>query len=153
MVWYPNYVDDELTLDALTTAVTALAFASRTLEKSSDSMTLPQFRVLTLITNSPDRASRIAQGADVTRPSLTGLLDGLVAKGWVQRSDVDGDRRGVSLAITPAGAKAYSEAQAAMAGSIKELLEHADGKTARRALDGLVALHAALVARRDRSAA
>ena len=146
-------MDDELTLEALTTAVTALAFTSRTLEKSTDAMTLPQFRVLTLINNNPDRASRIAQGADVTRPSLTGLLDCLVAKGWVERSDVDGDRRGVSLAITAAGTKAYNDAQAAMAAAIKELLGHADGKTARRALDGLVALHAALVARRDRNAA
>ena len=116
-------------------------------------MTLPQYRVLTLIKNSPERASRIAAAADVTRPSLTGLLDGLVAKGWVERSDVDGDRRGVSLAITAAGAKAYNGAQAAMGAAVQELLGTADPKTARRALDGLVALHEALVARRDRSAA
>ncbi len=116
-------------------------------------MTLPQYRVLTLVKNSPDRASRIAQGADVTRPSLTGLLDGLVAKGWVARSDVDGDRRGVSLAITAAGAKAYDAERAAMGAAIQELLGHTDAKTARRAIDGLVALHQALVTRRDRNAA
>ena len=126
---------------------------SRTLERASEQMTLPQYRVLTLIKNSPERASRIALAADVTRPSLTGLLDGLVAKGWVERSDVDGDRRGVSLAITPAGAKAYNDAQAAMGAAVQELLGTADAKTARRALDGLVALHQALVARRDRNAA
>jgi DNA-binding MarR family transcriptional regulator len=141
-------VDDELI-----SAVTALAFASRTLEKALEHVTLPQFRVLTLITNSPDRASKIAQGANVTRPSLTGLLDGLVAKGWVARSDVDGDRRGVTLTMTPAGTKAYGEARASMASAIAELLGHADAKTSRRALDGLVALHQVLLTRRDRSAA
>jgi DNA-binding MarR family transcriptional regulator len=141
-------VDDELT-----SAVTALAFASRTLERALEQMTLPQYRVLTLIVNSPERASRIAERADVTRPSLTGLLDGLVAKGWVARSDVDGDRRGVSLAITPAGTTAYEHARTAMTEAVQELLGHADGKTARRALDGLTALHTALLARRDRSAA
>jgi DNA-binding MarR family transcriptional regulator len=141
-------VDDELT-----SAVTALAFASRTLERALEQMTLPQYRVLTLITNSPERASRIAERADVTRPSLTGLLDGLVAKGWVARSDVDGDRRGVSLAITPAGAAAYAKARTSMGDAIQELLGHADGKTARRALDGLTALHTALKLRRDRDAA
>ena len=146
-------MDNELTPEELDIAVRALAFVSRTLEKSTETMTLPQFRVLTLIVNSPDRASRIAAGADVTRPSLTGLLDGLVAKGWVTRSEVDGDRRGVSLAITPAGANAYNDAQAAMATAVQDLLGHADPKTARRALDGLVALHQALVARRDRTAA
>jgi DNA-binding MarR family transcriptional regulator len=138
-------VDDELTA-----AITALAFAGRTLEKALEQMTLPQYRVLTLIANSPERASRIAQAADVTRPSLTGLLDGLVTKGWVARSDVDGDRRGVSLAITPAGETAYDEAQAAMAAAIQELIGSADQKRARRALDGLVALRQIQVARRDR---
>lgn len=137
--------------DELTSAVTALAFASRTLEKALEQMTLPQYRVLTLITNSPERASRIAEGADVTRPSLTGLLDGLVAKGWVARSDVDGDRRGVSLAITPAGEAAYALARTAMGEAVQDLLGHADGKTARRALDGLTALHKAMLARRDRT--
>ena len=139
--------------DELISAVRALAFANRTLEKALDQMTLPQYRVLTLIANSPERASRIAQTADVTRPSMTGLVDGLVAKGWVTRSDVDGDRRGVSLAITPDGAQAYDTAQTAMGNAIEELLGHADAKTTRRALDGLVALHHALLAKRDRTAA
>lgn len=139
--------------DELISSVRALAFASRTLEKALGQMTLPQYRVLTLITNSPERASRIAQTADVTRPSMTGLVDGLVAKGWVTRSGVDGDRRGVSLAITPEGAHAYDAAQHAMGAAIQELLGHADTKTARRALDGLVAFHEALLAKRDRSAA
>lgn len=139
--------------DELISAVRALAFANRTLEKALDQMTLPQYRVLTLIANSPERASRIAQTADVTRPSMTGLVDGLVAKGWVTRSDVDGDRRGVSLAITPEGAQAYDTAQTAMGTAIEELLGHADAKTTRRALDGLVALHHALLAKRDRTAA
>jgi len=139
--------------DELISAISAIAFASRTLERASEHVTLPQYRVLTLITNSPDRASRIAQNADVTRPSLTGLLDGLVSKGWVERSDVDGDRRGVSLAMTPAGKTAYEQARNSMTAALSELLGHADGKTARRALDGLVALHEALLARRDRSAA
>ncbi len=139
--------------DELISAVKGLAFASRTLEKALERMTLPQYRVLTLIANSPDRASRIALAADVTRPSLTGLLDGLVAKGWVERSDVDGDRRGVSLGITAEGAQAYEDAQAAMGAAVQELLGGADAKTARRALDGLVALHQALVTRRDRNAA
>jgi DNA-binding MarR family transcriptional regulator len=141
-------VDDELI-----SSVRALAFASRTLEKALEQMTLPQYRVLTLIANSPERASRIAQTADVTRPSMTGLVDGLVAKQWVTRSDVDGDRRGVSLAITAEGAKAYDAAQTAMASAVQELLGHTDAKTARRALDGLVAFHQALLAKRDRSAA
>ncbi|HUR78057.1 MAG TPA: MarR family transcriptional regulator [Acidimicrobiales bacterium] len=137
--------------DELVSAVSALAFASRMVEKATEHVTLQQYRVLTLITNSPDRASRIAQGADVTRPSLTGLLDGLVAKGWVERSDVDGDRRGVSLAMTSAGAQAYDEARTAMADALQDLIGHADESTARRALDGLVALHQALTARRDRT--
>src|SRR3954471_21197638 len=73
---------------------------ARVLERTLDDMTLPQFRVLTLIATSQERASRVAEKAAVSRPSLTGLLDGLEARGWVRRVEVDGDRRGVGREVT-----------------------------------------------------
>src|SRR4051812_49446936 len=87
---------------------------ARVLERALDDMTLPQFRVMTLIASSPERANRLAERAAVSRPSLTGLLDGLEAKGWVQRVTVAGDRRGVSLAGTAEGAAALARGERAM---------------------------------------
>src|SRR5262245_47564880 len=109
LVRYPNDVGSELS-----GAVRALAMGARVLERALDDMTLPQFRVLGLIASSPDRANRLAERAAVSRPSLTGLLDGLETRGWVQRVNVEGDRRGVSLEVTPAGVAALKHATRAM---------------------------------------
>src|SRR6476469_4863175 len=94
-------------------AARALAFGARVIERALDDMTLPQFRVLTLIASSPERASRVAEKAAVSRPSLTGLLDGLEARGWVRRVEVDGDRRGVGLEVTAEGRAALRAAERA----------------------------------------
>ena len=96
--------------------------AGRVLERSLTDMTLPQFRVLSVIASSPERANLIAEKAAMSRPSLTGLLDGLEARGWVQRVDVVGDRRGVSLEVTLAGAAALRTAEKAMTTELELVL-------------------------------
>lgn len=135
--------------DELISGVSAVAFASRTIERSLEHMTFPQFRVLYLIASSPERASRLAERAAVTPPSLTGILDGLVAKGWVERSNVDGDRRGVTLTITPSGQKAFDDARQATTAALDELFDHVDGKTKAKALAGLAALQQAMRSRSE----
>lgn len=142
IIRYPNHVGHELVV-----GVKAVAFASRALERGLDDLTLPQFRILTLLSSSPERASRIAELAAVSRPSLTGILDGLEAKGFIRRQDVAGDRRGVQLDVTAAGRKALSKAEKDTAASLGELLARLEPDTRRTALDGLVALHTALVTR------
>ena len=116
---------------------------ARVLERSLDDMTLPQFRVLVLIATSPERANRLAERAAVSRPSLTGLLDGLEARGWVQRVHVDGDRRGVSLEVTREGATALKQAERAMTRELDEVLRSAGGDRA-LVVDGLDALGQAI---------
>jgi DNA-binding MarR family transcriptional regulator len=137
----------------LSTAVRALAIGGRVLERALDDMTLPQFRVLRAIDASPERASRIAEKAAVSRPSLTGLLDGLEARGWVERSEVAGDRRGVGLAVTADGRTALRAADRAMTARLNEVLAAGDPADAALVLDGLAAfartidvVHAALSA-------
>lgn len=135
--------------DELISGVSGLAFASRSIERSLEHMTLPQFRVLMLIASSPERASRLAERAAVTPPSLTGILDGLVAKGWVERSNVDGDRRGVTLAITDKGQAAFDAARQATTDALDEILGHLDPKDRAKALHGLALLQSAMRARSD----
>ncbi len=112
-------------------------------------MTLPQFRLLSLVATAPERASRLADRAAVTRPSLTGILDGLVTRGWVERSDVDGDRRGVTLTITPAGQTAYDAATAATTAALDDVLASADAKTRAKIVGGLVAFRTLLQERAE----
>jgi DNA-binding MarR family transcriptional regulator len=85
-------------------------------------MTLAQFRVLSVVASSPERASRIAERADMSRPSLSGLLDGLASRGWVERRVVAGDRRGVRLEVTPDGHVALRRAQTAVSEAMAAIL-------------------------------
>jgi len=130
--------------DPLRAPTLTLAVLARVLERTLDDMTLPQFRVLSLIASSPERAGRIATRADVSRPSLTGLLDGLVQRGWVQRVHVAGDRRGVSLEITDAGRAALDQARLATTSRVASLLDRLDDRERELALDGMAALGRAL---------
>lgn len=127
--------------------VRALAFAARALERSLEDMTLPQYRVLRLVASSPERASRIAERAAVSRPSLSGILDGIEARGWIRRVEVEGDRRGVRPVPTDAGLEALWRAEEAMSGELVAMtasLAAADAAAVRR---GLLLLGEALSAR------
>lgn len=140
-----------MTTADLAAAARAVAFTARRLERCLDDMTLPQLRVLTLVASSPERANRIAELAAVSRPSLTGLLDGLEARGWVRRVDVVGDRRGVLLEVTEHGTEALAAADVAMARALAELLEVTDDPDERAAVEaGLAALGRLLITHRDR---
>ncbi len=110
------------------------------LERSLDELSLPQFRVLSLIASSPERAGRIATLAGVSRPSLTGVLDGLVQHGFVRRVDVAGDRRGVSLEITDDGRAALDRAQDSVVARLDAVLAQVSATDRRAVLDGLAAL-------------
>jgi len=132
-------MDPELPDPALHRAVRTLAYASRGLERAAAPLSLPQYRILALVAAAPERASRLAQRVDVTKASLTGVIDALEGRGLIARTDVDGDRRGVSLALTEAGTAALAEADASLCtwlGSVLALTERPTDVTAALALLG-----------------
>jgi DNA-binding MarR family transcriptional regulator len=129
-------------------AVRALAFGARLLERALDEMSLPQFRVLSLIASSPERASRIAEKAAVSRPSLTGVLDGLEGRGWIRRVEVDGDRRGVGLEVTREGRVALRAAEHAAQARLDHVLAELPADQRRAVIVGLNALRGAFGALR-----
>jgi DNA-binding MarR family transcriptional regulator len=131
-------------------AARTVAMLSRVLERGLDDMTLAQFRVLSLIVSSPERASRVAERAAMSRPSLTGLLDGLAARGWVRRVEVDGDRRGVGLEVTAAGRTAHDRAARSVTALLDEVIGELEPDRQAAARDGLDALGAALRSRAAR---
>ena len=121
-------------------AVFALARGARLLENCLVDVTLPQVRVLRLVAVAPERASAIAEKAVVSRPSLTGVLDGLEKRGWIRRAAVAGDRRGVSLEVTAEGLAALREAEKPMIGRLDEVLSTLSESERSSALDGLAML-------------
>ncbi len=65
-----------------------------------------KFNVLLQLLESPNYAltpSELAERISVTRGTITGLLDGLVRDGWVQRLHHDHDRRMVVIRLTDVG--------------------------------------------------
>lgn len=97
-----------MTADAPTLTIARLA---RVIENHADSeLSLPQYRVLGLLSSGHERATGLASKLAVTKPTLTSLIDGLVERGYVGREGADGDRRAVRLVITPAGLVAVEEA-------------------------------------------
>lgn len=65
-----------------------------------------RLNVLMALNAAPDKAmalSEIGEYLVVTRPNVTGLIDGLVADGLVKRVDHPEDRRMVLAQLTPAG--------------------------------------------------
>ncbi len=121
-----------------------LAVVARVLERGLDQMTLPQFRILSLIAVAPERAGHIASKTAVSAPSLTGILDGLVKRGWVARVEVDNDRRGVTLEITPSGRRALAAADAAANDRLATVLASVSADEQARVADGLAVLGRAL---------
>jgi DNA-binding MarR family transcriptional regulator len=128
----------------LADAARTLAFVARGLERSLGELSVPQFRVLSFIERAPERASHVAAKAGVTKPSLTGVIDGLVAHRWVRRVEVDGDRRGVALEITASGRRALRRGSQAAARHLDEVLQPVDDHQRQAVLDGLRVLSRAL---------
>ena len=93
-------------------------------------------------------ASTLAGTLAVSRPTITVVVDGLVAKGYVQRLGDDSDRRKVHHRLTPEGTVALGHADAAVAARLGELAVHLDDAETRTAVSGLGLWGTALFAAR-----
>ncbi|MDE3130839.1 MAG: MarR family transcriptional regulator [Acidobacteriota bacterium] len=81
---------------------------------ASVELTLPQYRVLAILGDGCAAASALAEKLAVSRPSVTGVVDGLVARGLVRRAPIAGDRRRIDIGLTDAGALVLAAADAAV---------------------------------------
>jgi long-chain acyl-CoA synthetase len=66
-------------------------------------LTLSQYRVLGILGDGREAASALAYKLAVSRPSITGVIDGLVARGLVTRDHDALDRRRIGLDLTVEG--------------------------------------------------
>ncbi len=85
--------------------VRALARLARQVEKAllTVDLTLPQFRVLSGLADGSNASSALAHRLAVSAPSVTAVVDGLVARGFVEREADTDDRRRLTLLLTPTG--------------------------------------------------
>lgn len=129
----------------------AAARLSKALELAvgDKSLSLPQYRLLAFLSGGPERATELAAWLEVSPPSLTALVDGLVHKGLVERVTSDEDRRCVRHVLTPAGAASLDAGDDAIADHLSRLLDFVAPDEAGQALAGLGVLGRAMALARE----
>lgn len=85
-------------------------------------MTPQQMFVLAHLGRGACQPSALARESHVGMSAMTGLVDGLVSRGLVERRQNPHDRRAVQLEITDAGRALCTEAQAAVLEETRQLL-------------------------------
>ena len=100
-------------------------------------LTLPQYRVLGILAEGSAAASGLADRLAVRRPSITALIDGLVARGFVDRRQEDTDRRRVELRLTPEGISTLARADVAVDEYLIAIAGHLPDKEEAMALRSL----------------
>jgi long-chain acyl-CoA synthetase len=112
-------------------------------------LTLPQFRVLGILAEGSSAASGLADRLAVRRPSITALVDGLVARGLVDRRQEEDDRRRVALRLTKEGERILDEADRAVDEYIASLAGYLPTKEEAMALRSLELWGRAMAASRE----
>jgi long-chain acyl-CoA synthetase len=146
-VRYPKYVDHESAKPSSVARVAAWLARQAELALAETDLSLPQYRVLGLLGEGIALPSSMADSLDVRRPSITAVVDGLVARGYVVRENDPSDRRKVTHAITELGREALTGADDAVEGRLHTIaggLEDPDEEAS--LIDGLAAWGPALVA-------
>lgn len=116
---------------------------------STIDLTLSQYRILIILGEGKEAASSLADKLAVSRPSITAVVDGLVARGLVERHTDTGDRRRVSHDITAAGIETLNRADNAVDERLAEVAgATGDSETAIRAFEELSAWRVALESHR-----
>ncbi|MEI8196004.1 MAG: MarR family winged helix-turn-helix transcriptional regulator [Phycisphaerae bacterium] len=97
-------------------------------DKVEADLTVPQFRTLMFLQHQPaGSVSEVAEHIGLALPSMSKLIDGLVARNFLTRTQHPTDRRRLQLALTPQGsdrlARAHALAQQALAESLAQCTE------------------------------
>lgn len=101
-------------------------------------LSLSQYRVLLFLDEvGSAAASALAGRLEVTRPSVTALVDGLEARGLVVRHPQTADRRRVEVVLSDAGAAALHAADLAVTDRLHTIASHLPGEGPEQALASL----------------
>ena len=87
-------------------------------------LTLPQYRLLSLLSDGSLAATAVADHLAVSRPNVTALVDGLVERHLVERRPDTCDRRRVSHVLTTEGRATLTAADAAVERRFADIAAH-----------------------------
>lgn len=113
-------------------------------------LTVAQYRVLCALDHGAEASTSLAEKLAVSAPSVTTVVDGLVARGLVdRRHEAAPDRRRVSISLTPEGSALVGAARLAVAGRLSAVAAHLQPEDAARVVESLVLWANALDLERD----
>ena len=114
------------TLESTLTASRAvLGVIARSLAPMMDTVTLPQFRVLVVLSNFGDlRVGQLAVHLGANQSSFSRFADRMVSGGLISRSTSADNRREVIISLTTEGSRVYADVTAARRREISRVLEH-----------------------------
>jgi len=121
-------------------AARALARLARHVEQALDplDLSLPQYRVLSLLGDGSSASSALAHRLAVSPPSVTAVVDGLVARALVERQTDPADRRRLTLLLTPSGVDLLRGAEVAVDARLGEVAAYLeDPSSAAAAIEAL----------------
>jgi len=132
----------ERSADAVRAAARLAKVAGTALAEAD--LTLPQYRVLVFLDARERPASHVAALLGVAPSTVTAAVDGLVARGLVQRNADTADRRKVVLALTGDGSTVLRHGDDVVAARLERLLGFLEADEAETVLVGLAHLNRAM---------
>jgi DNA-binding MarR family transcriptional regulator len=113
-------------LAALVSAGLVLSRLGRQSERALSplQLTLTQYRILAYLAGGSSVSSTLAGALQVTPPSVTGVVDGLVARGLVTRRPDANDLRRQHVNMTNAGVRILAEAEEVVARVLADILSY-----------------------------
>lgn len=104
-------------------------------------LTVRQYRILSRLSRGEgDALGALAARSGIGTPSMSQTIDGLVARGWVTRSEDPRDRRRRNVTLTSAGRAVVAAAEQALSLQLADLLSGLSHIERRALTEGLAAV-------------
>jgi DNA-binding MarR family transcriptional regulator len=120
----PNDRATEALVDAILQSSRALVALSARSIASAHGVTLPQFRMLVVLEAGQQNLGGLAAALDVAPSTATRMVDRLVDAGLVYRAIPAGNRREISLTLTPSGRRTVRTVTARRRRDLRRVIEH-----------------------------
>jgi len=130
---------DETAASVLTASRALLAVVARSVAPALEHVTVPQFRVLVMLSTAggPQRHRDLADALGVHSSTFTRTTDRLVSGGWVTRAENPDNRRETLVDLTAKGRSLVAEVTEARRDEIREILRRLPVAKRREVLDAL----------------
>jgi len=137
-------VSDALSVEAVLASRTLLAVVARSMAAALEEVTLPQFRILVLLSaHGPLRTGTLAERAGVHPSTLSRTSDRLVKGRWIRRIANCDSRREVLLKLTSKGARSVADVTTRRAQELDAVLVRVPSHQRRRVDEGFAAFSSA----------